>query len=91
MEADAPITKCTVSIINNLPSDVDFEFLVTNNGFDTTPTWEDMTNYVKNNWNYQFTNQTFTSNKYGFNFKLSVSRGDSNIGGYIQSISGGFE
>lgn len=91
MEADAPITKCTVSIIDNLSSDADFEFLVTNNGFDTTPTWEDMTNYIKNNWNYQFTNQTFTSNKYGFNFKLSVSRGDSNIGGYIQSISGGFE
>ena len=91
MEADAIITKCTVSIVYNISTDADFEFLVTNNGFDENPTWEDMTNYIKNNWNYQFTNQTFTSNKYGFNFKLSVSRGESNIGGYIQSISGGFE
>lgn len=91
MEADAIITKCTVSIVYNISTDADFEFLVTNNGFDENPTWEDMTNYVKNSWNYQFTNQTFTSNKYGFNFKLTVSRGESNIGGYIQSISGGFE
>ena len=91
METDAAITKCVVNIARNLPSDAEWSLLVTNNAFDTEPVWEDITQYVKNGWNWVFENQTVTSGRYGFNFKLTCTRGASGQGGYFDTISGGFE
>ena len=91
METDAAITKCVVNIARNLPSDAEWSLLVTNNAFDPEPVWEDITQYVKNGWNWVFENQTVTSGRYGFNFKLTCTRGASGQGGYVDTISGGFE
>ena len=91
METDAAITKCVVNIARNLPADAEWSLLVTNNAFDTEPVWEDITQYVKNGWNWVFENQTVTSGRYGFNFKLTCTRGASGQGGYVDTISGGFE
>lgn len=91
METDATITKCVVNIARNLPSDAEWSLLVTNNAFDPEPVWEDITQYVKNGWNWVFENQTVTSGRYGFNFKLTCTRGASGQGGYVDTISGGFE
>lgn len=91
METDAAITKCVVNIARNLPADAEWSLLVTNNAFDSEPVWEDITQYVKNGWNWVFENQTVTSGRYGFNFKLTCTRGASGQGGYVDTISGGFE
>ena len=91
METDAAITKCVVNIARNLPVDAEWSLLVTNNAFDPEPVWEDITQYVKNGWNWVFENQTVTSGRYGFNFKLTCTRGASGQGGYVDTISGGFE
>lgn len=91
METDAAITKCVVNIARNLPADAEWSLLVTNNAFDPEPVWEDITQYVKNGWNWVFENQTVTSGRYGFNFKLTCTRGASGQGGYVDTISGGFE
>lgn len=91
METDAAITKCVVNIARNLPADAEWSLLVTNNAFDPEPVWEDITQYVKNGWNWVFENQTITSGRYGFNFKLTCTRGASGQGGYVDTISGGFE
>lgn len=91
METDAAITKCVVNIARNLPADAKWSLLVTNNAFDPEPVWEDITQYVKNGWNWVFENQTVTSGRYGFNFKLTCTRGASGQGGYVDTISGGFE
>lgn len=91
METDAAITKCVVNIARNLPADAEWLLLVTNNAFDPEPVWEDITQYVKNGWNWVFENQTVTSGRYGFNFKLTCTRGASGQGGYVDTISGGFE
>ena len=91
METDAAITKCVVNIARNLPADAEWSLLVTNNAFDPEPVWEDITQYVKNGWNWVFENQTVTSGRYGFNFKLTCTRGASGQGGYFDTISGGFE
>jgi hypothetical protein len=66
------------------------EVMVTNNAKDTTPMWEDATADVKKGVNHIFTNQT-AANGFAFNFKLTVSRGDSDTGGYISNIGGAFE
>ena len=91
METDAAITKCVVNIARNLPADAEWSLLVTNNAFDPEPVCEDITQYVKNGWNWVFENQTVTSGRYGFNFKLTCTRGASGQGGYVDTISGGFE
>ncbi len=91
METDAAITKCVVNIARNLPVDAEWSLLVTNNAFDPDPVWEDITQYVKNGWNWVFENQTVTSGRYGFNFKLTCARGASGQGGSVDTISGGFE
>ena len=91
METDDAITKCVVNIARNLPADAEWSLLVTNNAFDPELIWEDITQYVKNGWNWVFENQTVTSGRYGFNFKLTCTRGASGQGGYVDTISGGFE
>ena len=91
METDAAITKCVVNIARNLPADAEWSLLVTNNAFDPEPVWEDITDYIKNGWNWVFENQTVTSGRYGFNFKLTCTRGASGQGGSVDTISGGFE
>lgn len=91
METDDAITKCVVNIARNLPADAEWSLLVTNNAFDPEPVWEDITQYVKNGWNWVFENQTVTSGRYGFNFKLTCARGASGQGGSVDTISGGFE
>ena len=91
METDAAITKCVVNIAKNIPDDAEWSLLVTNNAFDPEPVWEDITDYIKNGWNWVFENQTVTSGRYGFNFKLTCTRGASGQGGSVDTISGGFE
>ena len=91
METDDAITKCVVNIVRNLPADAEWSLLVTNNAFDPDPVWEDITQYVKNGWSCVFENQTVTSGRYVFNFKLTCTRGASGQGGSVDTISGGFE
>lgn len=90
VEADAKIAVCVLSVNGSIPADANFEVKVTNNGKDTTPTWEDCTNAVKTGVNHVFTNNTQT-NGWAFNFKVTVSRGASGQGGYINSVQGGFQ
>ena len=90
VEADAKIAVCVLSVNGSIPADANFKVEVTNNGKDTTPTWEDCTNAVKTGANHVFTNNTQT-NGWAFNFKVTVSRGASGQGGYINSVQGGFQ
>lgn len=90
LDADDTITVMVLNILGSIPVDADLEVLVTNNANDTEPVWEDATQDVKNGNNHVFTNQTAT-NGFAFNFKVTVSRGSSNTGGYISNIGGAFQ
>ena len=90
VEADAKIAVCVLSVNGSIPADANFEVKVTNNGKDAAPVWEDCTNAVKTGANHVFTNNTQT-NGWAFNFKVTVSRGASGQGGYINSVQGGFQ
>ena len=90
VEADAKIAVCVLSVNGSIPADANFEVKVTNNGKDAAPVWEDCTNAVKTGANHVFTNSTQT-NGWAFNFKVTVSRGASGQGGYINSVQGGFQ
>ena len=90
LEADDAITVMVLNIVGALPVDAMLQVLVTNNAKDTTPVWEDATADIKSGANHVFTNKT-AANGFAFNFKLNVSRGNSDTGGYISSIGGAFE
>ena len=90
LDADDAITVMVLNIVGALPVDAVLEVLVTNNAKDAAPVWEDATADIKSGANHVFENKT-AANGFAFNFKLTVSRGGSDTGGYISSIGGAFE
>lgn len=91
MEADAAITLCVLSVTGSIPADAAYKVEVTNNAKDPAPVWEDCTAAVKAGANYIFTNTATPANGPAFNFRITVSRGESGQGGYINSVQGGFQ
>lgn len=90
LDADDAITVMVLNIVGALPVDAVLQVLVTNNAKDAAPVWEDATADIKSGANHVFENKT-AANGFAFNFKLDVSRGASDTGGYISSIGGAFE
>ena len=70
--------------------DAVFKAEVTNNANDPSPVWQDATVEVQKGVNIVFTNSVAT-NGAAFNFRVSVSRGASGTGGYIEAVSGAFQ
>lgn len=73
-----------------IPDDAKFKAEVTNNALDSSPVWQDATTEVKKGVNIVFENKTAT-NGAAFNFRVSVERGESGEGGYIEAVSGAFQ
>lgn len=90
MDADAKISICAITVTGNIPADAEYKVEVTNNAKDDSPVWEDCTQECKNGNNYLFQNET-AANGFAFNFRVTAERGDSDVGGYITSIQGGFQ
>lgn len=90
LTADDDIAIMVMTLAGSLPDDADLTILVTNNANDSSPVWEDATDDILNGANYIFENTT-AENGFAFNFKLTVSRGSSDTGGYISGIGGAFE
>ena len=88
--ADDRISACALNVEGSIPADAVCKFEVTNNALDTEPVWEDCTKKSQAGFSYVFTNKS-AENGFAFNFRVTISRGASGSGGYITSISGGFE
>lgn len=88
--ADDRISACALNVEGSIPADAVCKYEVTNNAIDTEPVWEDCTAKSKAGFSYVFTNKS-AENGFAFNFRVTISRGASGSGGYITSISGGFE
>ena len=88
--ADDVISACALNVEGSIPADAVCKFEVTNNALDTEPVWEDCTKKSQAGFSYVFTNKS-AENGFAFNFRVTISRGTSGSGGYITSISGGFE
>ena len=93
LPSERQIEVCVLSITGEIPADADCLIEVTNNGADEEPVWEDATADVKAGRNHVFANKTQT-NGWAFNFRVTAERGqdgESENGGYIMSIQGGFQ
>ena len=90
LAVDGDITVAVLQVTGSIPDDAKFKAEVTNNAKDTAPVWQDATTEVKKGVNIVFENKTAT-NGAAFNFRVSVERGASGEGGYIEAVSGAFQ
>lgn len=90
LAVEGDISVAVLKIEGSIPADAIVTALVTNNGKDPSPVWQDATLAVLNNKNIVFTNKENT-NGAAFNFKVKIKRGPSDKGGYITSINGAFQ
>ena len=90
LAVDGDITVAVLQVTGSIPGDAVFKAEVTNDANDPSPVWQDATTEVKKGMNIVFTNSAAT-NGAAFNFRVSVSRGASGTGGYIEAVSGAFQ
>ena len=90
LAVEGDITVAVLQVTGSIPDDAKFKVEVTNNAKDTAPVWQDATTEVKKGVNIVFENKTAT-NGAAFNFRVSVERGESGEGGYIEAVSGAFQ
>ena len=90
LAVDGDITVAVLQVTGSIPDDATFKVEVTNNALDSSPVWQDATTEVKKGVNIVFENKTAT-NGAAFNFRVSVERGESGEGGYIEAVSGAFQ
>ena len=64
---------------------------VCNNGFDSSPTWEDATSVVEAKKSFNFQNTSKSATKWGIDVRLTIERGSATTNSYITGIAGAFE
>ena len=90
LTVEGDITVAVLQVTGSIPDDAKFKAEVTNNALDSSPVWQDATTEEKKGVNIVFENKTAT-NGAAFNFRVSVERGESGEGGYIEAVSGAFQ
>ena len=90
LAVEGDITVAVLQVTGSIPDDAKFKAEVTNNAKDAAPVWQDVTTEVQKGVNIVFENSTATAGA-AFNFRVSVERGESGEGGYIEAVSGAFE
>jgi len=92
-KAEMP-TMIVFSLSYVAPSDATLLVEVCNNGYDASPTWEDITDEVINSQPYAFTNSGKTASSWGIGWRVSLARasGDtSNRPCYISALWGSYQ
>ena len=90
LTVEGDITVAVLQVTGSIPDDAVFKAEVTNNAKDAAPVWQDVTTEVRKGVNIVFENKTATAGA-AFNFRVSISRGASGTGGYIEAVSGAFQ
>ena len=90
-EASAMPTRIMLVVTRNIPSAATFKVEVCNNGYDSSPTWEDATDAVTSGLVHVFTNTTKTATKWGVRVRVTVARNGATGACYISAIGGNFE
>lgn len=90
LAVEGDITVAVLRVSGDIPNDAAFKVEATNNANDSSPVWQDVSDEVKKGTNFVFENKT-AANGAAFNFRISVARGASGTGGYIEAVSGAFQ
>lgn len=91
LDADDMVTKAIMSVTRQIPAGATFSVEMCNNGYDASPTWEDVTQAVISGNKIFLQNKTKTAAKWGFNFRIKVNRNGATGDCFIVSAGGNFE
>ena len=84
-------SRIMVVVTRNIPSTSTFKVEVCNNGYDTSPTWEDATDAVMSGLVHVFNNKTKTATDWGVLVRVTVERNGATGACYVSAIGGNFE
>lgn len=84
-------SRIMMVVTRNIPSAATFKVEVCNNGYDTSPTWEDATDAVLSGLVHVFANKTKTATNWGVKFRVTVNRNGATGACYVSAIGGNFE
>lgn len=91
LTADDTITVAALTLEGSFPPDMSLTVEMTNNALDDTPTWENCTDIQSGESrafvHHAFTNKTAAKGA-AFNYKVTITRGESGAGGNITMIGG---
>lgn len=91
LTADDTITVAAMTLEGTLPEDMSLTVEMTNNALDETPAWETVTDIQRGESrafvHHAFTNET-AARGFAFNYKVTITRGASGVGGTITMIGG---
>lgn len=91
LTADDTITVASMTLEGSFPADMSMTVEMTNNGLDDSPVWETVTD-IQRGKNRAFVHHAFTNTTaargFAFNYKVTIARGKSGVGGTITMIGG---
>lgn len=91
LTADDTITVAALTLEGSFPADMSLTVELTNNGLDDSPVWETVTD-VQTGESRAFVHHAFTNktaaNGAAFNYKVTITRGESGTGGTLTMIGG---
>lgn len=91
LTADDTITVAAMTVEGSFPADMSLTVELTNNARDDAPVWETVTD-IQRGESRAFVHHAFTSKTaargFAFNYKVTIARGASGVGGNITMIGG---
>ena len=91
LTADDTITVAALTLAGSFPADMSLTVELTNNARDDAPVWETVTDIQRGESrafaHHAFTNKT-AARGFAFNYKVTIARGASGVGGTITMIGG---
>lgn len=91
LTADDTITVASMTLEGTLPTDMSLTVEMTNNALDDSPVWENCTDIQRGESrafvHHAFTNKT-AARGFAFNYKVTITRGESGTGGTLTMIGG---
>lgn len=91
LTADDTITVAALTLEGSFPTDLSLTVEMTNNALDDSPVWENCTDIQRGEAkafvHHAFTNKT-AARGFAFNYKVTIARGASGVGGNITMIGG---
>lgn len=91
LTADDTITVAALTLEGSFPAEMSLTVELTNNALDDSPVWETVTDIqsgeAKAFVHHAFANKT-AARGFAFNYKVTISRGESGVGGSVTMIGG---
>ena len=91
LPSDTKPSRLVVTVVKSIPPEATFKVEACNNGFDTSPAWEDITSSINSGQTHVFANPSKTADKWGVNIRVTINRNGGAGACYITEIGGNFE